>query len=47
VERELVEDEVERDFAALEREELLRAGFAIFYLPPSGKRHSNAVPVPK
>jgi hypothetical protein len=46
-EREFDEDELERDFLALEREELLRADFAIFYLPPSGKRHSNAVPVPE
>jgi hypothetical protein len=44
--RELDEDAVERDLA-LDRVERLRAGFAIFYLPPSGKRHSNAVPVPE
>jgi hypothetical protein len=39
-------DEPERDFEELEREELLRADFAIFYLPPSGERHFRAVPVP-
>jgi hypothetical protein len=31
----------------VEREELLRADFAIFYLPASRKRHFNAVPVPE
>ena len=46
-ERELDEDALEPDFLELEREELLRADFAIFHLPPSGKRHSNAVPVPE
>lgn len=41
-------DELEPDFEELEREreELLRADFAIFYLPPSGERHFRAVPVP-
>lgn len=47
VERLLDEDALERELLALDREERLRAGFAISYLPPSGKRHSNAVPVPK
>jgi hypothetical protein len=40
------EDELERDREELEREELLPADFAIFYLPPSDKRHFKAVPVP-
>jgi hypothetical protein len=41
------DDVLEREFEELEREELLRADFAIFYLPPSGQRHFNAVPVPE
>jgi hypothetical protein len=40
------DDELERDLDELEREELFRADFAIFYLPPSGRRHFKAVPVP-
>ena len=44
--RELDEDAVERDLE-VDRVERLRAGFAIFHLPPSGKRLSNAVPVPE
>jgi len=40
------EEELERGLEELEREELLRADFAIFYLPPSDKRHFRAVPVP-
>jgi hypothetical protein len=40
------DDELERDFAELEPEELLRVGFAIFYLPASRERHFTAVPVP-
>ena len=40
------EDDLEPDFEELDREELLRADFAIFYLPPSGERHLRAVPVP-
>jgi hypothetical protein len=41
------DDELERDPDELLREELLRADFAIFYLPRSRKRHFNAVPVPE
>ena len=40
-------DDFELEPEELEPEELLRADLAIFYLPPSGQRHSNAVPVPK
>jgi hypothetical protein len=40
------EDDFFPDFEELDREELLRADFAIFYLPPSGQRHFRAVPVP-
>ncbi|HET7606306.1 MAG TPA: hypothetical protein VFK28_09590, partial [Sphingomicrobium sp.] len=40
------EDEPERDLLELEREELLRADFAISSLPASRKRHFKAVPVP-
>ena len=47
LEPERYDDELERDFEQLEREELLRADFAIFSLPPSRKRHFKAVPVPK
>jgi len=46
LEREPEDDELERDFELLDREELLRADFAIFYLPPSRERHFRAVPVP-
>jgi hypothetical protein len=37
----------ELELEEVDREELLRADFAIFYLPPSGQRHFNAVPVPE
>ena len=40
------EDELEREREELEREEALRVGFAIVYLPASTKRHFTAVPVP-
>jgi hypothetical protein len=40
-------DDDDEDFEVVEREELLRADFAIFNLPPSGQRHFNAVPVPE
>jgi hypothetical protein len=40
------EDEPERDLLELERDELLRADFAISSLPASRKRHFKAVPVP-
>jgi hypothetical protein len=46
LEPEREEDELERDFVELEPEELLRVGFAIFYLPASRERHFTAVPVP-
>ena len=39
--------ELEREPEELDREELLRGDFAIFYLPPSEERHFTAVPVPK
>lgn len=41
------DDELVLELEELERDELLRADFAIFYLPPSGQRHFNAVPVPE
>lgn len=41
------EEELERDFEELLREELLRADLAIAYLPPSVERHFKAVPVPE
>jgi len=41
------DEELERELEEVDREELLRADFAIFYLPPSGQRHFNAVPVPE
>ena len=44
-EPERLDDEREPD-EDLRREELLRADFAIFYLPPCGERHFKAVPVP-
>ena len=47
LDRELDDDELERELEELEREELLRGDFAIFYLPPSEERHFTAVPVPK
>jgi hypothetical protein len=46
LDRERDEDELERDFEEPDREELLRADFAIFYLPPLRERHFRAVPVP-
>jgi hypothetical protein len=39
-------DAPDPDREDVEREELLRADFAIFYLPPLRQRHFNAVPVP-
>ena len=45
-ERAFDDEEPERDFEEVEREELLRADFAIFNLPPSRERHFRAVPVP-
>jgi hypothetical protein len=47
LEPELDVDPPDRDLEELEREELLRADFAIFSLPASRKRHFKAVPVPK
>lgn len=47
LETELDDDELEREPEEVEREELLRGDFAIFYLPPSEERHFTAVPVPK
>jgi hypothetical protein len=44
---ELERELVERDRDEVEPEELLRADFAIFFLPPSRRRHFNAVPVPE
>jgi hypothetical protein len=40
-------DDEEFEVEAVDREELLRADFAIFNLPPSEQRHFNAVPVPE
>jgi hypothetical protein len=45
-EPERADDELERDLEVVEREEVLPADFAIFYLPASRKRHFKAVPVP-
>jgi hypothetical protein len=41
------EELVERVLDAVDRDEPLRADFAISYLPPLGARHFNAVPVPE
>ncbi len=41
------DDDAERVDEEVEREELLRADFAIFYLPLVGARHFTAVPVPE
>ena len=46
-ERELEDDEPERDFEEVEREELFRGDLAIFSLPASRERHFKAVPVPE